>query len=468
MQDPSEFLDPNSELIALSSYSNTKNVLLTAIEVTGPVDEELAKRAVIDALDQFPQLRSCLNEIRQNGRYHLYWDPRPEMELPLFVSELKEHASSTSIFDAVLGHLSPRLDRDWDLFHELPWEFHLVRVSRQHHVAVPVIHHAAFDAATASEFGRRCFLKYQELLTGMKDDSASLQEQALSTSRKRMVKVRKRTWEDLGYKGRIALTPIISRPALPLGTGMPEDKRQYHIKRVLSADETARIARSSLKGGGALIDLLAASGNLAIDRWNQRRNAETGRITTALTVNTKGRYQSLDHLNNVSALFFQSDANDRKDLTLLLRSMSTARIKQFRKQMDLKHYENTALMIGCASLLPFQARQKIVHLIPQRHQYPIAITLLGVVWPVMKDGKRTFDSYPTHVRDTYISEIHGTGYKHLTSTPLVVIAYFFQKKLNLVIATSASLFTRGEGEAFADLFVDVLGEGTHIIAKSTQ
>jgi hypothetical protein len=148
--------------------------------------------------------------------------------------------------------------------------------------------------------------------------------------------------------------------------------------------------------------------------------------------------------------------------------MSNARIKQFRKQMDLKHYENTALMIGCASLLPFKARQKIVHLITQRHQYSIAITLLGVVWPVTKEGKPTFDSYPTHVRDTYISEIHGTGYKHLTNTPLVVIAYFFQKKLNLMMATSASLFTREEGEAFADLLVDVLREGTYASAQLKQ
>lgn len=457
-------LDPNSELIALSSYSNTKNVLLTAIEVTGPVDEDLAKRAVIQALEEFPQLRGCLKENWRNGRYQTYWDPHPELELPVFVSELKEPAHPTSTLDAVLDHLSPRLDRDWDLFRELPWEFHLIRVSQHHHIAVTVIHHAVFDAATASEFGRWCFLEYQELLTGIRDQFQGLWTHSLSTSRKRTVKPRRRTWEDLKYRGRLALAPMLIRPSLPLGTGRPADNRQYHIKRVLSADETARIAMSSLKGGGALIDLLAASGNLAIDRWNRQRNAETRKITTALTVNTKGRYQNLEHSNNVSALFFESDANDRKDVSQLLRSMSSARIKQFRKQMDLKHYENTALLMGCAALLPFKARQRIVHLITRRHQYSIAITLLGVVWPVMKDGKHTFDSYPTHVKDTYISEIHGTGYKHLTSTPLVVIAYFFQKKLNLVIATSASLFTRGEGEAFADLFVDVLREGAYTIA----
>jgi hypothetical protein len=48
---------------------------------------------------------------------------------------------------------------------------------------------------------------------------------------------------------------------------------------------------------------------------------------------------------------------------------------------------------------------------------------------------------------------------HLSNTPLVLIVYSYAKKLNLVMPTSASLFTRAEAEEFMDMFVDVLKTG---------
>jgi hypothetical protein len=173
-------------------------------------------------------------------------------------------------------------------------------------------------------------------------------------------------------------------------------------------------------------------------------------------MNIRGRYVSLDHSNNVSALFFESNSNERKDPKKLVRSLSTDRIMQFRKQMDLRLYENVAGMIACASVLPFKVRRKIVHHITQKHQCSIGITLLGVVWPEMKNGKPTLDSYPTSIGDTHITEVYGTGYKPLTSTPLLLIVYSFLKRLNLVLAASGSLFTRKEAEDFMDLFMYVL------------
>lgn len=88
----------------------------------------------------------------------------------------------------------------------------------------------------------------------------------------------------------------------------------------------------------------------------------------------------------------------------------------------------------------------------------MAITLLGVVWPEMKNGKPTLDSYPTFVGETQVSEVYGTGYKPMTSTPLLLIVYSFLKKLNLILAVSGSLFTREEAEDFMDLFMCTLQE----------
>jgi hypothetical protein len=459
MIETSRFLDPNSEMIALATFDNTKNIFLIAMEIKGPFDENLFKPSVIATLEGFPELRCCLWETRKNGRHYLYWHPRPDVEFLTSISDLKDLDASTPILDAVLKHLAPRLDRDWDLFNETPGEAHLLRASKDHYVVVALVHHAVFDAATVAELGRRFFLQYRELVTGVKDDLPGLTNQSVSTSRKRTVKVRRRKWEDIVYSGRLAIEPLISRPPLPAGTGAPTDRKQHHIKRVLSEEETVRLTMSTQKSGGAFMDILVAYSNLAIERWNSHRSIETGKITTSVTMNIRGRYAGLDHLNNVSALFFESRPDDREDPKKLVHSISIHRIRQFRKQMDLRLYENVSRMIACANVFPFRVRRRIVHNITQKHQWSIAIILLGILWPEMKNGKPTLDSYPTCVNQTQVCEVFGTGYKTMTSTPLLLIVYSFMKKINIILTASGSLFTREEAEAFMDLFMRELREG---------
>lgn len=456
MQDTIDFLDPNSEMIALASGSNTKNLLITAIQISGPVNEDLIKPAVAKVLKDFPRLGSCLRERKTNGRYRLYWHARPDLEFPVKVSALKNREISTPLLDAVLSHLAPTLDRDRDLRKELPGELHLVRVSGDLNVAAIILHHAAFDGASASEFGRRCVLQYKEMIEGVQTDPVHLQAYSLSTARKRRVTVREGTWENMVQSARLALMPVVSKPALPAGSGLPQEQAQYHVKRVLSVAETARIGISSLKKRGAFIDLLTACSSLAIERWNEQRNVKTKTVTTALTMNIRGRYQDSDEANSVSALFFESRPKDRKDRQNLVHSISMARINQLRRQLDLKHYTNVARMIGCTSLLSYNMRRKIVYGIVRKHQFSMAITLLGVVWPVMKDGRPTLDSHPTHAGDARITEIHGVGYKLIGSTPLVLTVYSYLNRLNFVMATSGRIFTRSEADAFMDLFMDTL------------
>ncbi len=456
MQDTFDFLDPNSEMIALASASNTKNLLITALQIRGPVDENLVKVAVGKAMKDYPRIGSCLREIKTKWRHRLYWHPRPDLEFPFVVSTLNNHDASIPLLDAVLKHLAPVLDREWNLREELPGEMHLVRISESLNVAAIVMHHAAFDGASASEFGRSCVLHYKEMIEGIKTDSGHRDAYSLSTSRKRRVTVRKGKWENMLHSARLALMPFMSKPDMPAGSGMPRELAQYHVKRVLSVEETARVGMESLKNRGAFIDLLTASSSLAIERWNRTRNVDTNTVTTALTMNIRGRYQDSDEANSVSALFFESHPKDRKDSRNLVHSISIARINQLRRQLDHKHYTNTARMIESASLLPFNIRRKIVYRIVRKHQFSMAITLLGVVWPVMKNGRPTLDSYPSHAGDAHITEIHGIGYKLIGSTPLILTVYSYLNRLNFVMAASGWLFTRSEAEAFMDLFMETL------------
>ena len=459
MTETQKFLDPNSELIALSTFGNTKNVFVIAMEIEGPFDENMFRQSVAGTVELYPQFRCRLREIINNGRRRLYWHPVSDFQFPVSISDLKGYDPSRPVLETILEHLSPRLDREWDLFSEGPGEAHLLRISGDHYVVVSLIHHAVVDAVTAAEIGRQFFLKYKELMTGVKDDLQGVTTNSVSTSRKRAAKVKKFEWQDFVHNVRLALSPLFSKPQLPVGSGTAGDKNQRQIKRVLSEEDTARLTMTAQKSGGVFIDILVASTNMAIERWNSIRNVQTGTVTTTVTMSIKGRYENLDHSNNVSAIFFESTPQERKDSKKFLRSLAVSRIGQFRKQMDLRNYENVSRMITFLSFLPFRLRRRVTHHIIQKHKWSIGITLLGVMWPEMKNGKPTIDSYPLCVNETQITEVYGTGYKTMTDTPLLLIVYFFRRRINLILTAKGSLFTQAEADAFLDLLIDTLKKG---------
>ena len=86
----------------------------------------------------------------------------------------------------------------------------------------------------------------------------------------------------------------------------------------------------------------------------------------------------------------------------------------------------------------------------------MGLTFLGTVWPKMKNGKPTADTGLTEVGGLEITDVHAIGYKLLSSTPLLIIVYLFRNQINLVLAASASLLTRREGEDFLDLVIQLL------------
>ncbi len=104
-------------------------------------------------------------------------------------------------------------------------------------------------------------------------------------------------------------------------------------------------------------------------------------------------------------------------------------------------------------LLPFRLKRPIVHWLMQKHQFSVAITMLGVIWPAFRNGKPTMESCLTETGNLSISAVHGIGYKLLSNTHLLFIVYFFANKLNIILHASASLFTREEAGAFLDLMV---------------
>lgn len=204
------------------------------------------------------------------------------------------------------------------------------------------------------------------------------------------------------------------------------------------------------------MDFLVAKVTSAIDQWNKDRNTGSATVTAALTVNMQGRFMDVESTNNDSVLYFQIRSWQRKTPETLARVVLLARISQFRRHMDRNYSRAIAKLNNCFRVFPFKARQKIFLGILGRHRTSFALGFLGVVWPAAGDRKITCDSCLTSAGGLSINEVHGIAYKLASRTPLYLSAYFFRKRLNLILSAAAWHFTREEAQAFLDLVVDLM------------
>lgn len=450
-------LDALSEMLALSSFGNTKNVLVTAAEIRGPLDVEAMAEAGRLALRSSPEFCCCIRELREGPRYKLYRRKSAHQGDSIIISDVGARRPGQSSFDRLVAHLRPRLDRDWDLFHEAPAELHILRFGDRHHMAAFVMHHVAADAGAASDVGRKIFEIYHSIRTGTPPDWACL-SLGISTHRKRPVRVIPSSWRDVLVNARDAVAQMVDKPVLPTGSGDPSDQRQHQVKRLLSTEETEALINQVTAKGVSFIDMMVASTNIAIDRWNQARGIAPGLLTTSMSVNMRGRYQGKGTTNNSGLIFFRSSPEQRSDEAAFARSLALARIKQFRKQKDHKFYRDVQLLNAALRPLPFRMKRRVTNYVMSKHQYSVAITLLGVVWPGAKNGRPSQETCVGQIGEATITELHGIGYKLLSNTHLVFIIYIFQNRLNFVLAASASHFTREEAESFMDLVLHQLLE----------
>jgi hypothetical protein len=445
-------LDPLSEMMVLSSYKNTKNLIITAIELKGILDEEALDAAVQKAATRFPQFLSRIRELRESGKFYLAWKHDPTGRVPFTVLEASGEGALQSPLVRCLRSIRPILDRNRNLFDEFPAEMCLFRISRDHVIFVPVIHHVAADGGTASEFGRELLANYHESMTGRRPDWAA-STPAIAGARKRLVALKQRSWRDILKESREAINNVREKATFPQGKGHRDDATQHQVKKLLSVEETENVAKQCTRKGHSLVDVLVAAVNLATDQWNAMRNVPSGILTTSLSVNMKGRFEHFCKFNNSGLIFFKSSPDQRLNLSAYTRSIALTRIRHFRNHMDYQFFRNVSKMTSALRILPFSARRRVVNFLMQRHQFSLAVTLLGAIWPEVRNGKPTANTCFSRTGDVDITEVHGMGYKLLSNTPLLLIVYTYKNQLNFMLAASGFLFTREESEQFLDLIV---------------
>ncbi len=448
-------LGASSEMLALSSVGQTKNILVCLIDLRGPMRPEIAFQAARKVASKFPQLVSVINDKRKWGLHFPEWKFCSPEKLPVFFHDISDRQQQEDSTDKILATISDRLERDWDLTQEVSSEFHCIKVLEQHFLIGWVLHHAAGDAAFASDIGQETILTYHEITRGQGHDRER-EYLSISGSLKRPAKIRKTGLRDHVKDLKQTVHNLFVRPSIPVGSGCAHDTGQNHAKRILSESESTELQGHLRSRGLSLVDTLVAASTYAIDNWNSHRNVNPGLITTSVSVNMRGRFQDIDPGNSSSLIFFESLPSDRVDRHRFLRSIAIRRIHHFRNHIDLNLVKNIKKMVDAIRIFPYRVRRRIVGFITDQHEFSTAVTLLGVIWPKSHHGKLNSDSSFTEIGELSVNEILGLPYKMLSRTKTLLVVYIFRKRLNFILSTSSCILSKQENEAYLDLILEEL------------
>ncbi|MGC8908904.1 MAG: hypothetical protein ACP5M0_15895, partial [Desulfomonilaceae bacterium] len=325
------------------------------------------------------------------------------------------------------------------------------------HLLAAVMSHVAGDAITLINVVRQVMVMYHEIVTGSQPELVNYQ-MAASTTGKRQLRRRETVLRDYALTCRHAFEPY-KRCSLPLGTGLPADRGEHHVKATLTQDETTTVVKRAATLRISLVDYLLASGVETVRIWNDSRGCRASAVTAALTVNLDGRAENCGKLNNDSVVYFRCTEDEMSDLRALGRAIFRSRMRQFREHLDVKYARGMEKLANVARLLPFKLRKYPYQWLLQKHQTSFALGFMGVLWPKTNGRSLTGESYLVSVGGLEIAEVHGMAYKIFSRTPLYLSAYIFQQRLNLILSAAARHFTKAEAADFLQLMVCTLCPG---------
>ena len=445
-------VDIISDIMALTSCGNTKNIILVAIETKGSFDEDAFKSSVNEAASIYPNYKSVLREIHEGWTFYLTREYKPDMKIPIFSAPLAISGRTATTFEAVVYHLTTRFDRQWDLWRLPPLEIHILGIGEERRVLAFVAHHVAGDATMAMRVITEVFGQYHARMTG-KAPSWTSSPYVLSTAKKRASTPKKPGWKGLFSQLKRDLADRKRKPQKPHGNGHRNDLREWHVEKVISVDETGRILKNFSKDGLHVVDHLVACANVALDAWNTERQMAPGYITSVVTVNMRERFGGSEEQNYSSAIFFNSDPDQRNDYHEFVGSVARERNKQLGRQVDLSLRKSIARGAKFFSLFPIGIRRKAARLFMDFQRYSVAVGYLGVVWPDFKDEKMGAGSSLERIGDSDIIDFHGTAYKPAGTAYINLIVFIYRRQLHLIISSTADLLTKEECYGFAEVFV---------------
>jgi len=313
----------------------------------------------------------------------------------------------------------------------------------------------AADVWSILHFFREVLGHYHAMVTGHRP-SWGAQSFVTSALKNEMVPYRNRHWKNFINGLCLLRMWLVETPGGPVGTGDAARKTDHNIQRILPAAQTAKLVKASSRMGVSITDRLACAGNMAIAKWDAAHKVPPQPINTCISVQMRGRSGLYSAPVNVSALFFRSEAQERKNPRLFLISMAKKRINKFDENEDLTFRMTTAGLINALGVFPFRTKRRLIRLFANKRIFSMMIANRGVLWPEQEGGKLTGNSYLSRAGELEVSELHAFAQGMAFFSNMFLSAYTFRNRLNLVLNARAVLFTRAEIEALMSLLVENL------------
>jgi len=450
-------LDGASELMVLSNSSDVKGLLVFGLDLKGRLDVEALRTSLHAAIQYFPQFLSTLTETRDLGRYRLMWVVQPEVHVELCYSELEISDSSVSIQNQLLRHLAGSLEKEWDLLHGPAAEFHLIRHAGEHHSFFILVHHAAADGWTILRFLKALMASYHEIVTGQSPHWAT-EAAYTSALKKQVVSLERRKWRDWAVIGRNIVDSAFRRPSLPERQGYSQSLGAHYAKWVFTVEETKEILKNLSGGRVSFVDLIVGGVAVAVDRWKAAMNQASGTLKICVTVQMRGRYGDLNVPMNSSPIFLNFRPSERSDRASLVRLAAEKRLEQSKNLADVTHFHVADTFTDVLRRLALSPRKRIIRSVCRMPIAPMLVASWGILWPEIRDGRPTKNSYLTQAGGLELTEVHALAYKPWFWCPLRVGVHTFRNRINLQLVAADRHFSPEQAESFLSLTAKTLLE----------
>lgn len=449
MNDSFTPLDLPSEGLLIWEQPGFPQTDYAAFVLLGHLDPGALNEALRGVLATRPTFTSRLVWRRIGWSMRPVWIPGPPAEPAFAQRDFRAERTPADLEEWVHDKMRPVTTRIQDLANEPPIAFELWRVDDERWVVVIVFHHVATDGGGLYDVLRELFAAYHERVTGARPawaDVAGIHAQAGTSppvapvSTPRMVLRALRMDQD--YPG--------SQVAQPWGSSdRPHGRRMiryvYEDPGVQSA-----LRKRAARSGGSVTDLCVAASKLAMEEWNRAHGADADVFLHGIAVNQRARRppEEIEGQGNpMSGFAIPSRAAERRNPEAVLRLVIARRKEGLAQGYDIALSEMGRKLQRVGLALPRALRYRALRTVFDR-KISFFLTNLGVVWPVIRDGRPTGETAIREVGRAVLHDVHSSV-GGTANNPAAMILRTFLGRFYMVFTLGGQRFRDDEARDFA-------------------
>ena len=362
------------------------------VQLRGRADTGLFAEALRRALVSYPVASSRLVDRRAGLSRRLYW----VRDLPLnelVVRDLRDRCHGVSDRGrAILDFHADRVATRMDLASDYPMRFYLLQVADDVFVFSVVFHHVSLDAAWLYSLIGDVLGRYDEAVGGCgfdRREARGIGSDHASVETRTVRPLRAFVFDQVKDHFRNP-QPSISL----IRTAGHFDQKGRWMNHAIIDDKSlldGMIARAR-RNEATLSDLFCASISRTISAWDRERGAKPDRIRGFLAVNVRHKIPAMKNASMALAgLNITTRAPADRDLDDVIAQVRTQRTSQLARGFDVAFHKFAEIVGRALRFFPKRIRDALVRN-GLRSRYTFMLSNVGVLWPVVENGRPTGDS----------------------------------------------------------------------------